>query len=98
MLDIAELQKNVKEFSKEKGFDQSSVEARTLFLMTEVGEVAKEVLSLSWEEDKDQVKERLGLELYDVVWNVCELANKLDIDLEDAFKKKMEINKLRTWE
>ncbi|NRG43904.1 MazG-like family protein [Bacillus sp. CRN 9] len=98
MLDIAELQKNVKEFSKENGFDQSSVEARTLFLMTEVGEVAKEVLSLSWEEDKDKVKERLGLELYDVVWNVCELANKLDIDLEDAFKKKMEINKLRTWE
>lgn len=66
--------------------------------MTEVGEVAKEVLSLSWEEDKEVVKERLGLELYDVVWNVCELANKLDIDLEKAFVQKSEINRSRTWE
>ncbi len=98
MINIAELQKEVGQFSKEKGFDKNSVEARALFLMTEVGEVAKEVLSLSWEEDKEVVKERLGLELYDVVWNVCELANKLDIDLEKAFVQKSEINRSRTWE
>ncbi|MDQ0271624.1 MazG-like family protein [Cytobacillus purgationiresistens] len=97
MLNISELQKNVQEFSEVKGFDQSTVEARTLFLVTEVGEVAKEVLSLSWEKDPEKVKERLGLELYDVVWNVCELANKLDIDLEEAFRKKMEINSNRSW-
>ena len=31
--------------------------------------------------------------MFDVIWNVCDLANKLNIDLEKAFKRKMKINK-----
>ncbi|HDR3403502.1 TPA: pyrophosphatase, partial [Bacillus anthracis] len=39
----------------------------------------------------------IGLEMFDVIWNVCDLANKLEIDLEKAFEEKMRINKKREW-
>lgn len=97
---LAELQKDVEHFSKAKGFDKSSIEQRALFLVTEVGEVMKEVLKISYHpqaENISEVKKDLGLELYDVIWNICDLANKLDIDLEKAAEMKMEINKTRTW-
>lgn len=100
MMNISELQNQIKDFSIEKGFDKSTIEQRTLFLMTEVGEMVKELLHISYHpdrEDLEEIKERLGLEMYDIVWNICDLANKLDIDLEEAFLKKMEINKTRTW-
>ncbi|MDM5187976.1 MazG nucleotide pyrophosphohydrolase domain-containing protein [Bacillus sp. DX4.1] len=98
---ISELQKEVREFSKNKGFENSSIEERTLYLVTEIGEVAKEVLKISSDPGSvkiNELKEQLGLEIYDVVWNVFDLANKLDIDLEDAFRKKNEINKYRHWD
>ena len=31
--------------------------------------------------------------MFDVIWNICDLANKLEIDLEKAFEEKMMINK-----
>ncbi|HDR7970278.1 TPA: pyrophosphatase, partial [Bacillus pacificus] len=48
--------------------------------------------------DKIQdAKREIGLEMFDVIWNVCDLANKLEIDLEKAFEEKMMINKKREW-
>ncbi|SFT02395.1 MazG nucleotide pyrophosphohydrolase domain-containing protein [Paenibacillus sp. BC26] len=95
-MNTAEFQQYVKEWSALKGFDQSSIEQRMLYLMTEVGELAKEVLSVSFHPDAER-KENLGHEMYDVVWNIFDLANMLNIDLEQAFKDKMEINSTRTW-
>ncbi|MNC73916.1 MazG nucleotide pyrophosphohydrolase domain protein [compost metagenome] len=68
-----------------------------LYLMTEVGELSQEVLSVSFHPDAEK-KENLGYEMYDVVWNIFDLANKLDINLEDAFNRKKEINDNRNWE
>ncbi|MDP4095548.1 pyrophosphatase [Paenibacillus sp. P96] len=96
-MNTAEFQQYVREYSKTKGFDESTMEQRTLYLMTEVGELAKEVLSVSFHPDAEK-KENLGHEMYDVVWNIFDLANKLGIDLDQAFKQKMEINERRTWE
>jgi len=96
-MNTSEFQNYVKEFSKIKGFDTSTIEQRMLYLMTEVGELSKEVLSVSFDPDAER-KENLGYEMYDVVWNIFDLANKLDIDLEQAFKKKKEINDNRMWE
>jgi len=62
--------------------------------------VAREVLRLSRAADQanaDEVKADLGMEMYDLIWNVCDLANMLDIDLETAFAAKIEINKTRKW-
>lgn len=93
----SEFQQYVSEFSKLKGFDKSTIEQRMLYLMSEVGELSKEVLTVSFHPDAE-TKENLGLEMFDVVWNIFDLANKLNIDLEQAFKQKMEINDKRTWE
>ncbi|RUS48376.1 MazG nucleotide pyrophosphohydrolase domain-containing protein [Cohnella sp. AR92] len=95
-MNAAEFQRYVREFSKEKGFDTSTIEQRVLYLMTEVGELAKEVLTVSFHPDREK-RDNLGYEMYDVVWNIFDLANKLDIDLEQAFKRKLEINERRTW-
>ncbi|MEI4828186.1 MazG nucleotide pyrophosphohydrolase domain-containing protein [Bacillus sp. FJAT-53711] len=100
-MEISALQREVREFSKNKGFENSTIEERTLFLVTEIGEVAQEVLKISSNPDSDNInelKEQLGSEIYDVVWNLFDLANKLDIDLEDAFRKKSEVNKYRHWD
>ncbi|WP_255294081.1 MazG nucleotide pyrophosphohydrolase domain-containing protein [Bacillus toyonensis] len=89
-LTITDLQKHVEEFSREKGFENTSLEQRTMYLISEVGELSKSLLK----EDKTDI----GLEMFDVVWNLVDLANKLNIDLDQSFKAKMEINKDRVWE
>ncbi|AIQ19747.1 MazG-like family protein [Paenibacillus sp. FSL L8-0470] len=96
-MNTAEFQQYVREFSEVKGFDRSTIEQRMLYLMTEVGELSQEVLSVSFHPDAEK-KENLGYEMYDVVWNIFDLANKLDINLEDAFNRKKEINDNRNWE
>ena len=93
---IKELQERAKELAQT--LPEVTVDQRMMFLMTEVGEVAREVLKLSGVgKDADEVKERLGMELYDVVWNICDLANMLGIDLEKSFAMKTEINRQRDW-
>ncbi len=96
-MNASEFQRYVRAFSEEKGFDTSTIEQRMLYLMTEVGELAKEVLSVSFHPDAER-KANLGYEMYDVVWNIFDLANKLDIDLEKAFSEKKGINDLRNWD
>lgn len=45
--------------------------------------------------DADEVKERVGMEMCDVFWNMCDLANLLGLDLEQCFTQKMDVNKQR---
>lgn len=96
-MNASEFQQYVRAFSEVKGFDTSTIEQRMLYLMTEVGELAKEVLSVSFHPDAER-KANLGYEMYDVVWNIFDLANKLDIDLEKAFSEKKRISDLRNWD
>ncbi|SEO75327.1 MazG-like family protein [Paenibacillus sp. OV219] len=96
-MNISELQQYVHGFSEAKGFDKSTIEQRMLFLMTEVGELSKEVLSISFHPEREQ-SENLGYEMFDIVWNLMDLANKLGIDLNQAFEAKMAINDKRSWE
>ncbi|MEC2391880.1 MazG-like family protein [Bacillus toyonensis] len=59
-------------------------------MVTEIGEVAQEVLKIYSIPDADNInelKEYLSFEIYDAVCNLFDLANKLDIDLKEAFKK-----------
>ncbi|MEC2463720.1 MazG nucleotide pyrophosphohydrolase domain-containing protein [Bacillus cereus] len=86
---IKDFQKHAKGFSVEKGFENTSIEKRTMFLMSEVGELVDSILK----GDKTEI----GLEMFDVVWNVFDLANKLDIDVNESFLQKMNINKDRVW-
>jgi len=96
---ITEIQENARIFAPI--FKDKTPEQRMLYLTSEVGEVSLEVLKLEGfrqgGEDQDQLKENLGMEIYDVVWNLCDLANMFDIDLADAFQKKVAFNNQR-WE
>ncbi|PEE40838.1 MazG nucleotide pyrophosphohydrolase domain-containing protein [Bacillus pseudomycoides] len=90
---LSEFQQYVANFSKEKGFADTTIEKRTMYLMAELGELTEAVLR----RNDDNIKREIGLEMFDVIWNVCDLANKLGIDLEEAFQEKMEINRDRKW-
>ncbi len=100
-MDIKRFQEEVKQLSQK--LDTRTPERRFLYLISELGEVVDEVLDLlnagpqTPPEDIDAIKERLGLELYDVIWNAVDLANLLEIDLETAFQQKNAYNDTRTW-
>ena len=72
-----------------------------LYLTSEVGELAREVLNLAYAkptDNLDEMKERARFEMYDIVWNLCDLADLLEIDLEAAFARKAEINRNKRWQ
>ena len=105
-LTVAELQRQVRQLEDAKGF-QTTLEQRLAYLMSEVGEVAKEVLRLSRDGSEDvgkmeaaetkAVVENLGMQIYDVIWNLLDLADMVGIDLEEAFKRKASLNEGRRW-
>ena len=99
-MEIRELQAHAQELRSQQGWQDTSLERRLAFLLSEMGEVAQEVLTLmaaSGETEREQAKMALGLEIYDVFWNLCDLANLVGLDLEEAFNKKYAINQQRTW-
>ncbi|MDP9364586.1 MAG: MazG-like family protein [Chloroflexota bacterium] len=77
---IEELQTQDKELNAARGWVLTTPEERALWLTTEVGELAREVLrfvAAGDEADLADARRRLGMEMYDVVWNVCDLATPL---------------------
>ena len=99
-MNIKDLQAQANELKKAQNWGVCSVEQRAMFLVTEMGEVVQEVLKLSGayqNVDQEEARVQLGLEIYDAVWNLCDLAKMVGIDLEAAFEKKVEINRGRKW-
>lgn len=105
-LTIAELQGQVRQLKEAKDFD-ITLEQRLAYPTTEVGEVAREVLRLSRDGNEDAgkmdaaevgaVAENLGMEIYDVIWNLLDLVDMAGVDLETAFAKKADLNMNREW-
>lgn len=103
---IEDLRRQVRRLKDAKGFDVD-LEQRLAYLMSEVGEVATEVLKLSRDGNRDvgemsaaelrSVRENLGMEIYDVMWNLCDLAEMAGVDLEESFAKKAGLNEDREW-
>lgn len=102
---ITELQRQVRRLREAKGFD-ISLEQRLAYLTTEVGELAKEVLKLSRagndveemsEARLEAVKKDLGMEIYDVLWNLLDIADVAGVDLAAAFEEKAKLNESREW-
>ncbi len=77
-----------------------------LFLMTEeVGELAKAIRKHNklWNESgtttgDEDTKAHVGDEIVDVLNYLLAIANRLDIDVEAAFRRKNAINLKRTWD
>ncbi len=47
--------------------------------------------------DLGAARTALGHEIFDLIWNLCALANATGIDVEDAARAKMRLNANRTW-
>ena len=96
---LDEICENVRLLSAAQGWEQIDPSTRMLHLVSEVGEVADAVRALESAEavDAEDARSALGLEMFDVIWNLCALANTTGIDLTEAAAEKMRINAARTW-
>lgn len=96
---LKDFQNYVKELEEERGFAEQSVIEKCLLLGEETGELFKAVRKN--EKLKIDKKSKTGSvedELADIMIYLCAIANRYNIDLEEAFRKKEEINKKRIWE
>lgn len=91
-MQFSEYQKWVREFYQAQGWYERDVFRRLAYLTEEVGEVAAAVrgIEIGWERpdkaepDKDKQRQALIEELGDVLDNLCILADKYDITLEEV--------------
>jgi NTP pyrophosphatase (non-canonical NTP hydrolase) len=95
---LSGVQRYVAEMEEERGFSHRTVIQQCLLLGEEVGELFKAIrkqqnLTVDPRSRIDNVEE----ELADVLIYLCAIANRLDVDLEDAFRKKEARNEERVW-
>lgn len=99
-MQIQDIQDNARVLCQQQGWTDHNPSQRFRYLISEVGELAKELTRLEWNPTNTEVteiKRAIGHEIYDIVWNLCDLANQLEIDLETAFAEKQAINAGRRW-
>jgi NTP pyrophosphatase (non-canonical NTP hydrolase) len=81
---IQELQKRIRDFSTEHNLN-SAPEYKILDTISELGEVAKEMLKMTdYGKKKAEFRDEMKLELGDLLYSVTTIANSLDVDLEEA--------------
>jgi NTP pyrophosphatase (non-canonical NTP hydrolase) len=95
---LAAVQQYVADMENERGFSSRTVLQQCLLLGEEIGELFKAVrkqqnLTVDPASDVGSVAD----ELADVLIYVCSIANRLDIDLEEAFRGKEAVNETRVW-
>lgn len=95
---LKDFQNYVIELELQRGFtDQNAIE-KCLLLGEEMGELFKAVRkSLKLKTDVNSKVGTVKEEIADILIYLCAIANRFDIDIEDAFREKEEINKKRKW-
>lgn len=97
--DIADLQKMIRQFVDERDWDQfHNPKDLSISLVLEATEVMEHFQWKNTAEMVEHVKNNrsdIADELADVFYWVLLLSNKLDIDLTDAFQKKMAQNRIK---
>ena len=84
------LQKRIKKYCKENN-RESPPEHRLLDIMSELGEVSKEVLEMSnYGRESFEYNENIKLELGDLFYSLITFANSLDLDLEECLNLSLE--------
>lgn len=97
---LPHLQRYMADVCRERGWDSSSVLETFLLFTEEVGELAKAIRNhqgLFLEEGRNARDRELEGELADVLSYLLDLANRLDVDLEQAFRDKEAVNASRKW-
>ncbi|MEL6182191.1 MAG: MazG nucleotide pyrophosphohydrolase domain-containing protein [Myxococcota bacterium] len=93
---LADYQRYVTALEHERGFAHQDVLTKCLLLGEEVGELFKAVRQqegIAIDTPASPVAE----ELADVFIFICTIANRYNIDLEEAFRAKEAINTTRQW-
>jgi len=95
---LKNLQVYVNELENERGFIQQTIIEKCLLMGEEMGELFKAIRKTeNISTDHNSETFQVGEELVDILIYICAIANRSDIDLEEAFRAKEEINKRRTW-
>ena len=88
----------IKKLVIKRGFNKETVPEVFMLLLEETGEFAKAARKLSGVKvDKNSRRHELEEEAADVFWLLIDLCNRLDIDLEKAFREKENKNQKRKW-
>lgn len=96
---LYDLQRHIKAVCAEKGWNQNSVTEIYLLFSEETGELAKAIrktTGFKGEVDENAMK-NLREEFADVLNYLMDLANYFDIDLEEVYREKHQINQTREW-
>ena len=98
---LVELQNYINNVLEIRGFNNQSIELKLMLLMEEGGELAKSIRKDSTSLPIDRCKinnySPIEEEIADVLIVLFSIANKLQIDLYDAFLKKERENIKRKW-
>lgn len=95
---LSDYQSYVNQLEKERGFSNQSTIDKCLLLGEEVGELFKAIRKTEGlAMDSNSNVSDVGDELTDIFIYLCAIANRKNIDLEEAFRAKEEVNKKRTW-
>jgi NTP pyrophosphatase (non-canonical NTP hydrolase) len=95
---IRELQSYVSATESERGFADESAVQKCLLLGEEVGELFKAVRGHTGiPVDESSPPLSIAHELADILNFLVAIANRFDIDLEEAYRSKEEINSQRRW-
>lgn len=91
-------QEYVKALEIQRGFASQSALEKCLLLGEEMGELFKAIRKTK--KLKTDINSEIGTineEIADMLIYICSIANRFEIDIEQAFRKKEEINKNRIW-
>lgn len=89
-MNIKEIQEKVKEFCKKYNLE-APPEHRVLDAMSELGEVAKEILKMSnYGREKLKFRKEINNELGDLLFSLITIANYFNVDLEEALNMVLE--------
>jgi NTP pyrophosphatase (non-canonical NTP hydrolase) len=95
---IKDLQALIRQLVIERGFEKETVTEVFTILVEEVGELAKAIRQANGQKIGAHSKQRLVAdEAADVLWLLIDICNRLDIDLEAAFRAKEITNQSRSW-
>lgn len=96
---IRNFQDYVKQLEMDRGFDEQTAIEKCLLLGEEIGELFKAVRKCSGLGiDNSSNIGSVAEEIADIVIYLCSIANRFNINIENAFRDKEEINKKRKWE
>jgi NTP pyrophosphatase (non-canonical NTP hydrolase) len=95
---LGDFQNYVVKLKKMRGFRDDKKNA-LIFLFNEVGELGQ-AIAKTWGNEEtlsDEARKNISFEMADIFIFLLDLANQYGLSLEEAFRKKEEVNKRRTW-